>query len=108
MTSDTKRTYVMKKGHTSMTDITIDDRPTKIVRTYRVRYKGISVDVRVTDQRPVTPGSKYDPGEIAVYPYMPLTQAEWTELNAWLHQTSATADPDTLLTMTEAKDWRRQ
>jgi len=91
-----------------MTEISIDNRPTKIVRTYRVTYKGIHVDVRITDDRPIAPGSKYEPGERAVYPDMPLTTSEWAELNAWLNGTAAIADPDTLLTMTNAKNWSRQ
>jgi hypothetical protein len=91
-----------------MTEISIDNRPTKIVRTYRVMYKGIPVNVRITDDRPVAPGSKYDPGELAVYPDMPLTQNEWNELNAWIVRSGVVSDPDTLLTMTNAKDWRRQ
>jgi hypothetical protein len=91
-----------------MTHIHIDPRPTKIVRTYRVTYKGIHVDVRITDDRPIAPGSKYELGERAVYPDMPLTTNEWAELNAWLNGSAVVADPDSLLTMTDAKDWRRQ
>ena len=91
-----------------MTHIHIDPRPTKIVRTYRVTYKGIHVDVHITDDRPIAPGSKYDPGELSVSPDMPLSPAEWAELTMWLSGTAAVADPDSLLTMTDAKDWRRQ
>lgn len=90
-----------------MAHIHIDNRPTKIVRTYRVTYKGIHIDVRVTDDRPIAPGSKYGPGEIAVYPDMPLSQNELIELQAWLTGTCVTIDPD-LIIMTNAKDWRRQ
>jgi hypothetical protein len=91
-----------------MTELYIDNRPTKIVRIYRVMYKGIHVDVRITDDRPLAPGSKYDPGELSVYPNMPLTQNEWTELNALIAGSGLVSDPDTLLTMTNAKNWSRQ